>query len=148
MNNAKSQLAPTGKLRVGVNHGNFLLVQKNPDGSIRGIVADLAAELGKRIGAPVEFVFPEEGVSAVTEPVAILKTAQNPEAAKAFIDFILSEEGQELAAEQGYLPAHPDVAAPEGFPSRDQIRLLDFDPADLLANDAEYKLRFTEIFGG
>ena len=56
MSNAKSQLAPTGKLRVGVNHGNFLLVQKNPDGAIRGIVADLAAELGKRIGAPVEFV--------------------------------------------------------------------------------------------
>ena len=56
MNDAKSQLAPTGKLRVGVNHGNFLLVQKNPDGSIRGIVADLAAELGKRIGAPVEFI--------------------------------------------------------------------------------------------
>jgi polar amino acid transport system substrate-binding protein len=56
MSNAKSQLAPAGTLRVGVNHGNFLLVQKNPDGSIRGIVADLAAELGKRIGAPVEFI--------------------------------------------------------------------------------------------
>ncbi|HEX2650921.1 MAG TPA: transporter substrate-binding domain-containing protein [Burkholderiales bacterium] len=56
MSNAKSQLAPSGTLRVGVNHGNFLLVQKNPDGSIRGIVADLAAELGKRIGAPVEFI--------------------------------------------------------------------------------------------
>ena len=53
---AKKQLAPGGKLRVGVNHGNFLLVQKNADGSIRGIVADLAAELGRRVGAPVEFI--------------------------------------------------------------------------------------------
>lgn len=56
MTDVKSQLAPTGKLRVGVNHGNFLLVQKNADGSIRGIVADLAAELGKRVGLSVEFV--------------------------------------------------------------------------------------------
>lgn len=56
MTSAKSQLAPTGTLRVGVNHGNFLLVQKNPDGSIRGIVADLAAEMGKRLGVPVEFI--------------------------------------------------------------------------------------------
>lgn len=56
MTTAKEQLGPTGKLRVGVNHGNFLLVQKNPDGSIRGIVADLAAELGRRLGLPVEFV--------------------------------------------------------------------------------------------
>jgi polar amino acid transport system substrate-binding protein len=51
-----SDLTPTGKLRVGVNHGNFLLVQKNPDGSIRGIVHDLAAELGRRLGVAVDFV--------------------------------------------------------------------------------------------
>jgi polar amino acid transport system substrate-binding protein len=56
MEKAKADLVPTGKLRVGVNHGNFLLVQKNPDGSIRGIVADLAAELGRRLGVTVEFV--------------------------------------------------------------------------------------------
>ena len=56
MDKATKELAPTGKLRVGVNHGNFLLVQKNADGTIRGIVADLAAELGKRIGVPVDFV--------------------------------------------------------------------------------------------
>lgn len=56
MTTAKDQLAPTGKLRVGVNHGNFLLVQKNPDGSIRGIVADLATELGRRLNASVELV--------------------------------------------------------------------------------------------
>jgi polar amino acid transport system substrate-binding protein len=53
---AKNELAPTGKLRVGVNLGNFLLVTKLSDGSIRGIVPDLAAELGRRVGAPVEFV--------------------------------------------------------------------------------------------
>ena len=50
------QLTPTGKLRVGVNLSNFLLVQRNPDGSIRGIVPDLAAEIGRRIGAGVELV--------------------------------------------------------------------------------------------
>ena len=43
-------LTPTGKLRVGVNLGNFLLVQRNADGSIRGIVPDLAQELARRLG--------------------------------------------------------------------------------------------------
>jgi polar amino acid transport system substrate-binding protein len=47
-------LTPTGKLRVGVNLGNFLLVQRNADGSIRGIVPDLAQELAKRLGVPAE----------------------------------------------------------------------------------------------
>jgi polar amino acid transport system substrate-binding protein len=49
-------LTPGGKLRVGVNLSNFLLVAKQPDGSLKGVVPDLAAELGRRLGAPVEFV--------------------------------------------------------------------------------------------
>jgi len=54
---AKQELAPAGKLRVGLNYGNFLLVLKdNPDGSPRGIAPDLGRELGKRLGVPVEFV--------------------------------------------------------------------------------------------
>ena len=53
---AKNELTPTGKLRIGVNLSNFLLVHKQPDGSVTGIVPDLGAELGRRLGAPVEFV--------------------------------------------------------------------------------------------
>jgi len=49
-----NELAPTGKLRVGVNLGNFLLVQRNADGSIRGIVPDLAQELARRLGVAAE----------------------------------------------------------------------------------------------
>jgi len=49
-----NELTPTGKLRVGVNLGNFLLVQRNPDGTIRGIVPDLAAELARRLGVEAE----------------------------------------------------------------------------------------------
>jgi len=49
-----NELTPTGKLRVGVNLANFLLVQRNADGTIRGIVPDLAAELARRIGVEAE----------------------------------------------------------------------------------------------
>ena len=47
-------LTPTGTLRVGVNLGNFLLVQRNADGGIRGIVPDLAQELARRLGVSAE----------------------------------------------------------------------------------------------
>lgn len=54
---ARSELTPSGKLRIGVNMGNFLLVSKDPaTGTLSGIVADLAQELGRRADAPVEFV--------------------------------------------------------------------------------------------
>ena len=84
----------------------------------------------------------------MTEPAAILSTAENPGAAQAFIDFLISREGQEMAAGQGYLPAHPDVTPPEGFPSRDKITLMPFDAAAALENQEDNRQRFLEIFGG
>lgn len=54
---ARSDLAPTGTLRVGINQGNFLVVTKDPaSGELRGIAVDLARELGRRTDLPVEFV--------------------------------------------------------------------------------------------
>jgi polar amino acid transport system substrate-binding protein len=54
---ARSALAPGGKFRVGINHSNFLLVNPgSPIAAPTGIAADLALELGKRAGVPVEMV--------------------------------------------------------------------------------------------
>jgi len=52
----RSELAPTGKLRVGINVQNFLLVNKRSDGEYSGIAVDLGRELSKRLGVPVELV--------------------------------------------------------------------------------------------
>ncbi len=50
-------LAPTGKLRAAINLGNPVLAQKDPaGGQPKGVTADLARELAKRAGLPVEFV--------------------------------------------------------------------------------------------
>ena len=49
-------LAPTGRLRAAINFGNGVLAQKGPNDEARGITPDLATELAKRLGVPVEFV--------------------------------------------------------------------------------------------
>jgi polar amino acid transport system substrate-binding protein len=52
----RSELAPTGTLRVGLNHGNFLLVTpKSSATDPRGVASDLARELARRLGVAVEF---------------------------------------------------------------------------------------------
>ena len=139
-------LAEQGANPQGGNGGTYRAIAGGE--KLYGFVVDFLPIREMANGAPVNFVFPEEGVSAVTEPVAILSTAQNPDAAKAFVDFLISAEGQQLAANMGYLPAHPDIAPPAGFPDRSEIKLLDFDPAEALANDEANKERFIEIFGG
>jgi len=53
----RSELAPSGKLRIGLNHGNFLLVTPGSSATEpRGVAPDVARELGKRVGVPIEFI--------------------------------------------------------------------------------------------
>jgi iron(III) transport system substrate-binding protein len=137
---AKNQVHPKGG-----NGGTFKAVAGGE--KMMGVVVDFLPIREKRKGSPVEFVFPKEGVSAVTEPVAILSTAKNVEAAKKFVDYLLSVKGQKLAAGQGYLPARNGIKPPAGFPDRSQIKLMSFSASEALKNDKANKKRFVEIFG-
>ena len=54
---ALADLAPTGKLRAAINLGNSVLAQKDAaTGQPKGITPDLARELGRRLGVPVELI--------------------------------------------------------------------------------------------
>jgi polar amino acid transport system substrate-binding protein len=50
------QFAPTGRLRAAINQGNSVLAQKGPNGEALGVTVDLARELAKRLGVPVDLV--------------------------------------------------------------------------------------------
>ncbi|MBD8162766.1 ABC transporter substrate-binding protein [Erwinia persicina] len=113
-----------------------------------GVITDADLIRAKKQGSPVDLVYPQEGVSFVTEPVAILKDAHNVAAAKAFVDFMLSEKGQQLVARQGNRPIDKRVAAPEGFAPLDSITLLTLDSDKAVADDKQVRDQFTEIFGG
>ncbi len=138
-------LAANGAQAAGGN-GDVLKAVSGGD-KLFGMIVDYMPIREKAKGAPVEFVFPTDGVSAVTEPVAILSTARNPDAARAFVNFILSSEGQKLAASQGYIPVSSDVAMPAGYPDRATITILPYDATKALADDAANKEKFTEVMG-
>jgi iron(III) transport system substrate-binding protein len=85
-------LAANGAQASGGNGG--VLKQVAGGEKLYGMVVDFLPIREKAKGAPVEFVFPEEGVSAISEPVAILASTQNADAAKAFVDFLISKRGR------------------------------------------------------
>ena len=113
-----------------------------------GIVVDFLAMNAKKDGSPVEFVFPPEGVPAVTEPVAIMSTADNVEDAQKFIDFILSDDGQKLALSQGYLPAKASVGKPDWLPEDVEVKVMDISVTTVSPKIDENKKRFADMFGG
>lgn len=112
-----------------------------------GIIVEYLAIRAKQEGSPIDIVYPQEGVPVITEPVGIVKTTQNLEAAQAFVDFLLSRDGQRLAAEMGYMPLRADVEPPAGFPSLSEIRVLSADTAVLVQEREADKERFNELFG-
>lgn len=71
----------------------------------------------KRDGAPIEIFFPPEGVPMNVYGAGITKTAKNPNAARLFLNWVLSKEGQSyMIKEQGYLTAlKVPPAYPPGF---------------------------------
>ena len=80
---ARSELAPTGKLRAGMNLGNALFTTKDATtGELHGVSVDLMRELASRLGVPVEFVVhasPGDVADAAdkgTWDVAVLAIAQ------------------------------------------------------------------------
>ncbi|HEY6730324.1 MAG TPA: extracellular solute-binding protein, partial [Solirubrobacterales bacterium] len=74
-------------------------------------------------GEDIEYVIPPSTIQIET-PIAVTKSAPEP-AAQDFLDFIWSDEGQEIWAENGYRPVNPKLVDEKQFPT----------PADLFTID-------------
>jgi polar amino acid transport system substrate-binding protein len=59
---ARQELAPGGTLRAAINYGNPVLATRDESGQPKGVSVDLARELGRRLGVPVQLVtYPSAG---------------------------------------------------------------------------------------
>ena len=66
-------------------------------------------------GEDVEYVIPPSTIQIET-PIAVTKDAPEP-AAEDFVNWLWSDEGQELWAENGYRPVNPKLVDPKQFPT-------------------------------
>lgn len=140
------QLAEQGTTVVQGNGGVLEAVAEGR--SEYGIVVSFIVARAAEQGSPVQVVYPEEGVLAITEPIGITANVQNLETAQAFVDFVLSQEGQEQAAELGYTPIREGVEPPPGLPTVDELELMEPDDLEELLENQEADIRrFVELFG-
>ncbi|MFQ6097923.1 MAG: ABC transporter substrate-binding protein, partial [Armatimonadota bacterium] len=94
-------------------------------------------------------VWPEDGVPITIAPVAILRQAKNPNAAKLFLDFALSKRGQELLQELGgAYSVRADVGSLEGKPRFGELRQLtpSRDWEDYLTMQSKLLREFANLF--
>jgi iron(III) transport system substrate-binding protein len=63
-------------------------------------------------GMPLGYVFPRSGTVVIDDAIALVRGSRHPEAARAFIDFVGSQEAQLLTAREVFrLPARTDLPA-------------------------------------
>ncbi len=88
--------------------------------------SNLAAKFGA--DTPYTAVFPKEGVPTAVRPVAVLEAAPHPYAARLFVDWLISEEGQTAMLNVvGDYSARSGMPSPEGLPSLSNVQLLPID---------------------
>jgi len=73
-------------------------------------------------GEDVDYVIPPSTILIQT-PIAVTKDA--PEAAQKFLDFIWSDAGQKIWADNGYRPVNPKLVDPKKFPKPKDLFTID-----------------------
>lgn len=108
--NLSTVTAKSSHVPKGVEQGEFAA----------GVVIDFYGLSSRARRYPVQFAYPEV-TTLVPANIALVKHGPNPEAAKAFIEFLLSEYGQSLLLEPEIrrLPLRPEIynRAPDDFPN-------------------------------
>jgi ABC-type Fe3+ transport system substrate-binding protein len=105
------------------------------------------AAISAALGAPVRFV-PLDPVTMTMQIAGITRGAPHPNAARLFLDFIISRAGQEVFADADYIPMRPDVAAksPELKPEQGGYQALMLSPEDIDTNAPHWAKVFDDVF--
>lgn len=97
---------------------------------------------------PVTAIYPEDMIPWTPAPIAIFKSSQNKDAAKVFVDYFLSKEGQEALREaDARIMARGDVAIPEEIGNVDTGKLINQDVSLFGSQREELLAKWEELVG-
>lgn len=105
------------------------------------------AVISAQKGAPVTWL-PFDQSLAVLSVMSVVKTSPRLNAAKLFVDFLTSAEGQKIVQEAGELPVHPDVAPgdPSLRPDGTRFKALYLSPEEVERSMPAWSKTFNDIF--
>jgi len=113
-----------------------------------GIQVMATAGTSLKKGDPIAIVYPEEGLPSEVNVTVMRKDTPNQEASALFINFLLSEEGQKLVAENlGWVPVRTDIAdyqLADGT-ALSEIDLIPRDVTWVTENKEDIIAKFTEL---
>ena len=132
-----------------MGQGSTQLVADTASGDLKASIAiDYITVERMEKGAPLGFMYPRE-MLVIPSPVAIFKGTPHLKAARKFVNFLLSREGQEIIASTGTLPVREDVFLRQGFnlvpPREAEKRAMKIDYLKMLDEKDSIIQKFTSI---
>jgi iron(III) transport system substrate-binding protein len=134
-----ARLKGNGAIWPGENAAAIAPVQMGSRSVLMAGVGHTALE-AKAQGNSLDLVLPASGTLLIPRPIMILSSSKQMDTAKRFVDFVLSDAGQELAAKALLVPAVKTVAAEPVWPALDRAKFWTVD-WDKMARDREAVLK-------
>jgi iron(III) transport system substrate-binding protein len=130
-------------------------VLSNSSGAVSKFVNDGEATVGlsnedtllryKVGGGPVELLYPTDGTSAIADVMALTANPANPQGGKAFINFMLSKEAQEILDSVGRRSVRADVVPTSALTPLSKLKLVKYDDDWAGANRARILAKWNEL---
>ena len=138
------KLFDNGMIVQGANGPALDQVTSGSKGIVFGGV-DYSAYSAQGKGEPLEVVIPTSGTTVTPRPVMIMKTSDNMDAAKAFVDFMFSEEAQKISASKNMIPANKNVD-PKNGPKLADIKQISDDWSAISKESKGIREQFAERY--
>lgn len=130
-------------------------VLSNSSGAVSKFVNDGEATVGlsnedtllryKVGGGPVELLYPSDGTSAIADVMALTANPANAQGGKAFINFMLSKEAQEILDAVGRRPVRADVVSKSALTPLGKLKLVKYDDDWAGANRTRILAKWNEL---
>jgi sulfate/thiosulfate transport system substrate-binding protein len=78
----------------------------------------------QKAGIELEYVVPDETI-LIQNPAAVVTESESPEAAQAFLDWLVTPEAQEIYASKGYRSVLPDLVDEQSYPTPEKLFKID-----------------------
>lgn len=138
-------MAANGMIVPGANKAALEAVTTGEVGIlVAGVDYNAYSSMAK--GEPLNIYYPAGGTVVNPRPAMIMKTAPNVDNAKAFVDYLLSDEAQKLVADAYLLPGRTDITCDNRTNLSDIPQIeCDWDEMMEIASDSAAKIN--EICG-
>ncbi len=131
--NGATQVKTPDEVTTGVAEGRFKV----------GMTLDNSARKAVTKGSPIQLVWPSDGAIAMYSPIGVVDATENASTAESFVEFVLSDAGQQAIAATGWQP----IRAGAGGPSPEGPQVYpDWEAA--FGRQEEILSEYRAIFGG